>query len=101
MLILALVLGSAAMSSCKKDNTKEITIDHDMFMPASLTVDVGTTVRWENQDNDAHTVTSDAAVFDSDTMQTGQTFSYQFNTVGSFPYHCELHSGMQGTVTVE
>jgi plastocyanin len=33
-------------------------------------------------------------------MTTG-TFSKQFTAAGSFAYHCTLHGGMDGTITVQ
>jgi plastocyanin len=72
------------------------------FNPSSLTVASGTEVTWRDGSDTPHTVTSDPSAtesFDAD-ISGGGTFSRTFNTAGSYPYHCELHSGMTGTVTV-
>jgi plastocyanin len=71
------------------------------FMPNPLTVAAGTTVTWTNTDAIAHTSTSDSRVFDSGTISPGGSFSFAFQTPGTFPYHCTIHPGMVGTVVVQ
>jgi plastocyanin len=70
------------------------------YSPANITVVSGTKVIWTNNDSIAHTVTSNNSVFDSGTIQPGGTFSYTFNSVGTFNYHCTIHPSMTGMVTV-
>jgi plastocyanin len=72
------------------------------FSPDTLTIPVGVTVTWMNNDPVAHTVTSSAMapVFDSMDVQPGAAFSFTFTTAGTFPYRCTIHAGMNGTVTV-
>jgi plastocyanin len=71
------------------------------FQPAALTVSVGTTVTWTNNDSASHTVTADDGSFKSDTLGKGGTFSQTFATAGTFAYHCAIHSSMTGTITVQ
>jgi plastocyanin len=33
-------------------------------------------------------------------INTNGTFSFTFSTVGSFPYHCTVHTNMTATVIV-
>ncbi len=80
--------------------TSDVEIRSMSFQPASVQVTVGTTVTWTNNDGINHTVTSDTGVFDSGAMPDGDTYSYTFNTVGSFPYHCAIHTMMRGSVVV-
>jgi plastocyanin len=78
-----------------------VTIQNFSFNPGDITVKVGTTVTWTNQDNVTHTVTSDTGIFDSGDLGNGATFSYTFTKAGVFPYHCTPHhASMMGTVTV-
>ena len=71
------------------------------FSPSSVTVKVGQTVKWTNNDNLTHTVTSDdGTTFSSGNVAAGASFSFTPNAAGSFSYHCNFHSGMTGTVTV-
>lgn len=85
----------------------EVFIQNISFSPKSITVTAGTTVKWTNKDNVSHTVTSGTpnspnGTFDSGNLGNGATFSYLFNTKGTFPYYCKLHQDvMTGTVVVQ
>ena len=70
------------------------------FSPADLTVKVGTTVTWTNEDGAPHIVATDDGSFKSETLNKGDTFSFTFSQAGTFPYHCGIHASMKGTVTV-
>ncbi len=70
------------------------------FDPETLDVTVGTTVTWTNNDSTAHTVTADDGSFQSGKIDPGASWSYTFDTAGTFAYHCEYHAGMKATVTV-
>lgn len=71
------------------------------FSPETLTVAIGTTVTWTNHDSAIHTVTSLTGVFDSGTLSNGGSFSFTFTQVGTFEYHCSIHTSMKGTVIVQ
>lgn len=72
------------------------------FNPATLTVVRGTMVTWTNRDSVTHTVTAvqPPGVFDSGPLGTGATFSFTFNTTGTFGYRCNIHPTMTGTIVV-
>jgi len=70
------------------------------FAPDDLTVDAGATVTWTNTDSVTHTSTSDGAGWNSGNIAPGGHFSAMFSTPGTFSYHCTIHPGMIGTVTV-
>lgn len=69
------------------------------FVPATITVAIGTTVTWTNQDSVPHTVSS--ALLDSGTLSRGATFSYTLNQKGTFEYQCNIHPSMNGKVIVQ
>jgi plastocyanin len=71
------------------------------FNPNPITVAVGTTVTWNNNDTTAHTVTSNTGAFDSGPLGGGRTFSFTFQTAGTYQYHCTFHAGMVGSVVVQ
>jgi len=76
------------------------------FVPANLTVTVGTTVSWQWIDNVfAHNVVPDDGSTPAPSgslVSAPHSYQYTFNTLGTFHYHCQAHgaSGMVGTVTV-
>lgn len=74
------------------------------FNPAQVSIKAGTKVTWVNCDGpglDSHTSTSDTGVWSSTLLPSGATFTREFPAAGAFPYHCETHPGMTGTVTVQ
>lgn len=71
------------------------------FSPKTLTISVGSTVTFTNQDASAHSATSDSGVFDTGLLSQGQSKSIPFLTPGTFPYHCAPHPWMTATVVVE
>ena len=87
----------------------EVKLGSMTFAPASLSVAVGTTVRFHNVSSVTHTVTSGSGsaapnagqAFDK-VVQPGQSVSVQFTAPGVQPYFCRPHErvGMTGTVTV-
>ncbi len=96
----------------------DVTIQDFSFSPSTVTIKVGTAVRWTNSGPSSHTTTSDVGVWDSGTLSPpgggggysgggspGGSFSFTFEEAGSYPYHCTLHPpadfpGFTGTVTV-
>lgn len=73
------------------------------FSPSPITITQGAIVKWINKDSIAHTVTSDGTAktpLNSALLSQNQEFSFVFSNVGSFPYHCEPHPFMTGTVIV-
>jgi plastocyanin len=84
----------------KVSSANNVTIQGDAFSPSNLTVKVGDTVTWINNDNHDHTVTSDTGAFNSGNIANGSTFSFTFNTVGTYSYHCSIHTSMTGTIVV-
>jgi len=92
------VPAGTAVPGCEEDNS--------CWDPADITVDVGATVTWSNDDTAAHTVTSGSAAdgpdgnFDSSLFMSGAEFSHTFDTEGTYPYFCMVHPWMAGTVIV-
>jgi len=80
---------------------------NDCYVESEVTIDVGSEVVWSNEDSASHTVTSGDPKngpdgnFDSGLFLSGQTFSNKFEEAGEFPYFCQVHPWMQGTVIVQ
>lgn len=74
------------------------------FQPQEITVEPGTTVTWQNEDNFGHTVTAGTRgtptdLFDA-SVSGGETFSFTFEEAGTYEYFCSIHDGMNGVVVV-
>lgn len=107
------------ISGCKKNDNSvspvsgggpganEVWMQGIAFNPAAKTISVGTTITWTNKDNSTHTVTSGTpgapdGMFNSGNLNNGGTFSYKFNTAGTFKYYCIIHGAMMtATMTVQ
>jgi len=70
------------------------------FEPKTVTIKVGQTVTWTNQDSVTHTVTGDGGISSGD-LSKGKSYSKTFDTAGTFNYHCSIHPSMTGQVIVE
>lgn len=61
---------------------------------------MGETVAWVNDDSTPHTVISRSGVFNSDILSEWQSFSHTFDRKGEYPYFCDIHPKMVGTIVV-
>ena len=81
--------------------------DQIYFDPKDLKIAIGTNVKWTNNDETVHTVTSGtlekgpSAIFDSGMIESGSSFEYTFSSAGTVDYFCMVHPWMTGTVTAE
>jgi plastocyanin len=73
--------------------------DAQTFTPATVTIKTGESVTWQNMSGMTHTTTSDQPGW-SQTVLNGQSFTRTFSITGTFPYHCNIHPAMRGTVVV-
>ena len=71
------------------------------YAPNPVTVAVGGTVTWMNNDTTTHTSTGDDGAWSSGSIAPGGQFSRTFPTAGTFGYHCTIHPNMIGTVRVQ
>jgi plastocyanin len=76
------------------------------YTPASVTINAGDTVKWDNVDTAAHTVTSGSpadgpsGVFDSSLVMGKASFEHTFDKAGTYDYFCMVHPWMVGNVIV-
>jgi plastocyanin len=95
---LAWVMGAADV---RAQRGTEVSIVDFAFQPGSLGVAAGATVTWTNKGNAPHTVTSDNGLFDSGQIAPGLSFTWTFDTPGTYTYHCSIHPQvMNGSIVV-
>ena len=83
--------------------TFNISVGDNFFSPAAQTINIGDTVVWTWTGFFTHNVTSTPTPtpLNSGDKGNGGTFSFTFNSAGSFSYRCTLHGGQTGTITVQ
>jgi plastocyanin len=89
-----------AATSAPATGTVDVTIANFAFSPDKLTVKVGTTVKWTNQDSATHNITAEDNSFKSGDLNQGDSFSFTFTTAGTYAYRCGFHASMKATITV-
>jgi amicyanin len=93
-----------------------VTMNNMQYTPGIIKIKKGTTVTWVNEDQMEHNAMKDhneedahehspeyddeTGGFNSPMLKTGESWSFTFNEVGTYGYHCAPHPQMRGTVEV-
>lgn len=97
---LVLCVGAGPADDQAKPSTHTVKMEGMRFHPDELTVAVGETIVWVNEDLVPHTATSRAGRFDSNEIEAGKSWRHTFSRRGDFPYVCTLHRKMKGILHV-
>jgi plastocyanin len=84
-------------------STTHIEISNFMFSPMNDTVSPGATISVTNKDSATHTLSSTTAgAFNTGNIKDNQTKTFKAPTKpGKYPYICNIHQYMMGTITVK
>ena len=100
--------GSSSSPSSPSATNADVTIQiqgdrgSSSYAPNPTTMRVGQTVAWHNADSTTHNATQDANGFATGTIVAGAVSSpIMMSTAGTLTYHCTIHPGMIGTITVQ
>ncbi len=96
-------LQGEATTQPKQSSTNEVEIADFSFRPGKITVKKGTTVKWTNKDTAKHDITPDSPSENfkaSELLAKGESYSFTFNTTGTYTYNCSPHPYMKGSVEV-
>lgn len=77
-----------------------VTIADFAFSPADITASVGQTITFTNNDSAPHTATLDDDSCGTANLSDGDSGGLTFTVAGTYPFHCEVHPNMKGTITV-
>jgi plastocyanin len=97
----------APTARAAKTFSKDITDNN--FPDGTFTVQKGDTVHWTHQGTSLHSVSTTAGsaeAFDSSPncppacLVAMQAYDHTFSVLGNVTYHCKVHAGMTGTITV-
>jgi plastocyanin len=89
-----------AVSASAVPKVAEVNILFSAYGPDTLDILPGQTVKWTNVSERTHTVTSYKGLFDSGDVHGGESFSFTFNQVGTYSYHCTIHPSIAGEIDV-
>jgi plastocyanin len=94
--------GAADAGADAAAETLAVEVKDFAFNPPEITVPVGGSVTWTNQDTAPHTATGlDREALQSGAIESGQSFTQAFETAGTIEYFCEFHPNMKGSIVVE
>lgn len=96
-------------SASPSSNQNTVTYSSTGFDPKTITIKMGQTVTWVNQDTNSLQVASSPHPTHTDypplnsvgTIEPGQMSSFTFSTAGTFKYHDHLNPQNWGEVIVE
>ncbi|CAN5497378.1 hypothetical protein BH20CHL6_BH20CHL6_14330 [soil metagenome] len=100
---LAVLLSAGALvaiTGATAARDKSVSIEGFAFQPPSVSVSVGDTVTWTNQDSEGHTASLDDGSKSTELLGQGESGSITFTEAGTFGYFCRPHPFMRGTVVV-
>jgi plastocyanin len=92
----AVFLGNAAWAE-----TIPVDIKSFKYHEATITIAVGDTVIWLNQDRARHTATARDGSFTTGTLKKGASGEVLFSEAGTYEYVCKFHRNMKGIVVVK
>ncbi len=98
---LALAALSLVLAANAADAPNTVVMKNFSFMPMTMTVPVGTTVTWKNEDEEPHTVTSVTGLFRSGALDTNDAFKFRFDHPGTYKYTCSIHPRMVAEIVVK
>jgi len=93
------ITSGTSTPGCEKTNS--------CYSPSSITIDVGDTIRWKNNDFVSHSIASGSTAtgldgeFNSGLFDPGKTFSHTFTQAGTYNYFDLLHPWMEGVIVVQ
>ncbi len=92
---------ASAAPSPEPSPISTIHIRNFAYVPDTVTIHPGQTVRFVMDDETPHTVTAVDKSFDSGNLDQKATWKHTFATEGTYKYFCAYHPYMKGTVIVK
>lgn len=91
------------LAACSPDGSAmaSVTIKSFKFDPDPITISVGDSIMWTNEDPVGHTVTARDDSFNTGMFFPDDSATITFDIAGTFRYFCVTHPEMVGTVLVE
>jgi len=93
----AALIAATALASPRA--TTNVSAGDNFFDPEKAKIGEGDKVVWTNDGEVDHTVKLKGEK--NKVFAPGETTSKKFKKAGTYPYHCTIHSGMDGKVVVK
>jgi plastocyanin len=100
IVLAAVALGMPGSPAPPAGTTESILMKGIAFAPNQVTVHVGDTLEWANQDIVAHTATAKDKSWDVNVLP-GKNGRMVMKAAGTFDYICRYHPNMMGKIIVE
>jgi plastocyanin len=71
------------------------------FVPESLSVKAGDTIKWINKDTTPHTATADDMSFDTGLLKQNESKSVTVSSEQTISYSCRFHPSMKAKLMFE
>jgi plastocyanin len=98
----SILAGVGSVSAAEpKAAVHTVVVEGMQFSPATLEVNAGDTVVWENKDPYPHTATSASDGFDSGEIPPRRGWTLTAEKRGTFSYVCTLHPTMKARLIVK
>jgi plastocyanin len=106
---LVLALGGAALAQSSSPEPAAapppapavVHLKNFVFVPETVTIRPGQTVRFVQDDDTPHTITASDNSFDSGNLDKGKSWTHVFAKEGTYAYFCAYHTYMKGKVIVK
>lgn len=97
------VVGKAGPSGLGTPAAKVTGTSANQFSPGTISVTTGQVIQWTvASDSSPHNVTFDSNgdLTSPGSIGPGETWQVEFTVPGTYAYHCTIHDGMNGQITV-
>ncbi len=100
--------GIFTLLSCaaSAQTTHAVNVSDFQFSPSSLTIEVGDIVQWtktsgfHNVNGSNESFPSNPVAFGNEPSGDNWVYEFTFTVEGEYNYNCEIHPGMQGSISV-
>ena len=100
IILAAVASGMPGSPASPAGTTQAVLMKAIAFAPTQVTVHVGDTLEWANQDIVAHTATAKDKSWDVN-VPPGKSGRLVMKAAGTFDYICRYHPNMTGEIVVE
>ena len=102
-LVAAIGVGGVALAQSPAPSPSPVTVHirNFAYVPETVTIAAGDSVRFVQDDETAHTVTASDASFDSGNLAQHAVWTHAFAKAGTYAYICAYHPYMKGMIVVK